>query len=100
MNFNRADTLALNDPAEYEKALHGFFLVLGERRLWWQRCAQADNAQWVNCVRFAIKSVATDSRIPPPWLADALDVDDALPRTRRRVLRLARERLAQISRAA
>ncbi|MHB8433823.1 MAG: hypothetical protein ACYDCA_09545 [Candidatus Tyrphobacter sp.] len=86
------DALALCDPDEYRRLLDGFFLLLGERRLWWQRCAEADDPRWKSCLRDAIVDVATRSRCSPEWVADLLDGDD-LPKTRRRIMRLARERL-------
>lgn len=92
-NWTDADDLALRDPAEYERLLHGYFLVLGERRLWWQRCSEADHPRWKTCVAEAMTALARRSHVPPAWLADALDVEDAVPCTRRRIMRMARERL-------
>ncbi|MHB1798193.1 MAG: hypothetical protein ACYCUI_07810 [Vulcanimicrobiaceae bacterium] len=92
--------LAIAEPAEYERRLHSYFLILGERRLWWQRCAEAEDPRWRACVRAAIIALATRSQCLPAWLAEALELDDALLRTRRRILRMARERLASAERAA
>lgn len=99
-NWTDADSLALSDPAEYERLLHGYFLLLGERRLWWQRCGEADDARWRGCVAQAVSTVARRSGIDPAWLADALDVEDAFPRCRRRIMRAAREHLHDVARAA
>lgn len=98
-------TIMLEQPAEYERLLHGYFLLLGERRLWWQRCSEADDPRWTRCVASAVRSIAKRSKVDPAWLADALDVEDALPGCRRRIIRMAREQLARerlfdVSRAA
>jgi hypothetical protein len=86
------DALAISDPARYQELLAGFFLVLGERRLWWQCCADTDRPRWKACMRAAIVKVATRSGCAAAWLADMLDLG-ALPRTQIRVMRIARELL-------
>ena len=85
------DALALNDPAAYRRLLDGFFLLLGERRLWWTCCAEADDPAWEACVRAAISEIAAPSGWSPAMVADYLDLEDAFPKTKQRVLRSARE---------
>ena len=87
------DALALSNPAAYRRLLDGFYLVLGQRRLWWQRCTAADEAGWEACVRAAMIDIAAPSGWSPARLADLLDLEDAFPKTKDRVLGLARERL-------
>jgi len=87
------DDLILNDPDEYERLLHSYFLLLGERRLWWQRCAQSDDPRWASCVRATIVQIARRSKCEPAWLADLLD-DGAFPLTKRLIMRIAKETLS------
>jgi hypothetical protein len=91
----RVDRLVLHDPEEAERLLQSYFWILGERQLWWQRCAEAEDPRWKSCVRAAIENIAARSRFDPEVLADWLDDDVVAPlyRTRSRVLRIARERL-------
>jgi hypothetical protein len=94
-SWNAADTLAINDPAEYERLLHSYFTLLGDDLPWWRRCSEADHPQWKQCVADSAVEVAEQSDIPREWLCDALDIENALPITRRRIMRLSRERLAE-----
>lgn len=92
--FTGRDVIALilNDPAEYERLLHSYTLLLGQRKLWWERVAEAERDGWKTCVRLAIAEVGVRSNIPPTILAGWLDTAD-LPLTRAKVLQVARERL-------
>lgn len=85
------DALALSDPAQYRELLDAFFLILGQRRLWWARCAEAEDPTWQASVRAAIVAVAAPSGWSSASIADLLDLEDAFPKTKERVLRLARE---------
>ena len=86
------DALALSNPSEYRRLLDGFFLLIGQRRLWWARYAEAEDAAWQECVRAAIIEVAAPSGWPPGNLAAVLDLEDEFPKTKQHVLRLSRER--------
>lgn len=86
------EALILNDPAEYERLLHSYTLLLGQRKLWWQRVADSESDGWDRAVRRAIAKVAGQVGIEPHTLAEWLDVAD-LPKTRKIVLDLARERM-------
>ncbi len=88
----RLQYLALTDPAEYQRLLQSFFLLLGEDRPWWRRCLEADDPRWPSCVRGAIATIAREQGIPARMAADYLDADDC-PRTRQRALELARKAL-------
>lgn len=92
--FSGRDVLALmlDDPAEYERLLHSYTLLLGRRGLWWERVAQAEDERWKRAVRRVIAQVAAQSQLDPRTLAKWLDSAD-LPKTRAYILRLATERL-------
>jgi hypothetical protein len=94
MRIDDVDTLILNDPAEYERLLHSYTLLLGERKLWWQRVAEAESEAWPAAIRRAITSVARKSALEPHTLAKWLDVAE-LPATRMRIIELARERMSR-----
>ncbi len=55
------DALALSNPAAYRRLLDGFYLLLGQRRLWWQRCTAAEQPAWEACVRAAMIEIAAPS---------------------------------------
>lgn len=84
--------LALLDPGEYERLLHSYTLLLGERKLWWERVAEAESKGWKAAVRSAISFVANQTGVPARMFADWLDLAD-LPKTRALVLSIARDRL-------
>ncbi|HVN70133.1 MAG TPA: hypothetical protein VMU38_10860 [Candidatus Binatia bacterium] len=86
------DALALSDPARYRELLGGYHLLMGERCLRWQRCAESDDARWKGCVRDAILKVARRSDFNAARLADILD-QGHFPKTQARIMRLARELL-------
>lgn len=90
------DAIALSDPAQYRRLLDGFFLLLGERRLWWERCAEAEDSAWQTHVRAAIIETAAPTGWTPARLADLLDLDGSFPKTKVRILRLARERFYRV----
>lgn len=82
--------LILNDPAEYERLLYSYTLLLGERKLWWQRVADAESEGWASAVRRAIVNLAKRHDIPAVTLAEWLDDPDVFARTRLLVLDMAR----------
>jgi hypothetical protein len=87
------DALALSNPAAYRRLLDGFYLLLGQRRLWWQRCTAAEQPAWEACVRAAMIEIAAPSGWSPAMLADLLDLEEAFPKAKDRILRLARKQL-------
>jgi hypothetical protein len=87
------ECLALFDPDGYERLLRSYWLLLGESRLWWESALAGDAVRWLNAVRHAIIEIAKASSVPAEWLADALDC--GLPKTRRRIIDIARQRYAE-----
>lgn len=92
--FTGRDVIALilDDPAEYERLLHSYMLLLGRRGLWWERVAEAEREGWKRAVRRSIAKAAERSGLEPRTLAEWLDHGD-MPQTRRVVLDMARERV-------
>ena len=84
-----------NDPAEFERLLNIYWLLLGKRKLWWEAVAEAEHPAWKSAVRGAIVNLANELAYPPVDLAILLD-EHPLPLTRAKVLGLARERFAKI----
>ena len=84
------ELLMLNDPAEFERLLHSYTLLLGQRKLWWQRVADAEGDRWASAVRRAIVQVAERSDIPPTTLAEWLDDSEVFAATRALILNIAR----------
>jgi hypothetical protein len=91
-NVDEIDALILRSPERFRELLDSYYLLLGARKLWWQRCADADDPRWKQCVQQAITRVATRSQCPPAWLADILD-HGGFPKARVRIVRIARELL-------
>ena len=86
--------LALDDPGEYERLLRSYWLLLGQRKSWWERADEAQSPRWRDCIRSAIVGLANICGLRPRELAAYLDLDE-FPRARARVLALARERFAR-----
>jgi hypothetical protein len=87
------ESLALENPDEFDRLLKGYFRLLGSRpKVWWQDDAGAMDERWSSCIRQAIAQLAAASGVPTRTLADWLD-DEALPRARAKVIELAKARL-------
>lgn len=91
MTIADVDHLALRDPDTYDRLLAGYFRLLGDGKLWWQRCDEAALPGWDRAMRKAITFVAEGSKIAPERLAAWLD--GTLPQTRELVHALACEYL-------
>ena len=91
-SIDDVEALILEEPTEFRRLLDGYFLILGERRLWWQRTADSDSPRWRECVRRAIVHVAGTSEYTPASLADLLDREH-FPKAQARIMRIARELL-------
>jgi len=81
--------LMLDDPAEYERLLQSYWLMLGQKKLWWERVSDAGDPTWPSAVRSAIIAVARACDLEPHKLAVYLDLAD-MPISRAHVLSVAR----------
>lgn len=89
------DALILADPAQYERLLRSWQLLLGNHpRSWWAQTVRAADGLWERAIRKAVAITAARISVPAAGMDSWLDLTDefdepVLPGARATVRRLA-----------